>query len=195
MVSAGVTAIGLWAREANIRPGDREILMRVVVDHLPRGLGLFVALGLLSAVFSSADTCLLTVSSIVENDLRRKRKVGETRVIILGMCLISLVLAWMKRDIIPHLLLAYHVFNCGVIPPLALALLRRNRRLHRGLVLSAIAAGGTLGVAASLTSRNGLALLGIGASFLLSLAALAAGDSAVPERRDDSPPLSAENMR
>lgn len=167
-VSALVTSIGLWARASLGDNVTGDVLNHILLHELPGGIGLLLSLALLSAVVSSADTCLLTASSIIEHDLIRGSSVGRIRALTAGLATLSLFLAWGRSEIIPHLLLAYHIFNCGVVPPLLIGLFRRpDTRCFPG-IMAAMVVGGGCGVVASLTSGKMPALAGIVLSAAIS---------------------------
>ena len=84
-VSLGITAVGLWA--GYHQPGiEGDVLTSVAQSHLGNIGSTVFLLALLSAIVSSADTCLLAVGSIVSLDLIGSRNVKTVRsmVIITG---------------------------------------------------------------------------------------------------------------
>ena len=124
VVSAAVVSIGVWARHFGKPPEGTGVLPWILKNELPVGLGGFLSLALLSAIISSADTCLMSAASTAEHDLLGGSRVGRTRLIAAGIGVVSLVIAGVEQDIISTMLLAYSLFNCGVIPPVAVAVLR-----------------------------------------------------------------------
>ncbi|MFH1965135.1 MAG: sodium:solute symporter family protein [Acidobacteriota bacterium] len=173
LVSAGIVAIGIWARYYVAIPEGLSVLPWILEHEVPAWLGALLSFGLLSAIVSSSDTCLISAAAIAEHDLLMGSKVWRTRVIILSLGLMSVIIAGLEADIIGTLLLAYSLFNCGVIPPVLTAVLAWPcRRLHEGITVAAILAGGSLGIAGRILGMDGVTMTGMGVSILLSLAAV-----------------------
>ena len=173
LVSAGIVAIGIWARYYVAIPEGSSVLPWILEHEVPVWLGALLSFGLVSAIVSSSDTCLMSAAAIAEHDLLMGSKVWRTRVIILSLGLLSMVIAGLEADIISTLLLAYSLFNCGVIPPVLMAVLVWPcRRLHEGITVAAILAGGSLGITGRILGMDGVTMIGMGVSLLLTLAAV-----------------------
>ena len=119
-----ITFIGMWVRY-NVTAdqlGDSKALM-YVINILPPYIGILLALGLLSAVLSSADTCLVNASSIFVKDILKKDSVAATRVTAAVIGVIAALLAIGGRgDIMALLTGAYSIYTPGVIFPLTVAI-------------------------------------------------------------------------
>jgi SSS family solute:Na+ symporter len=174
-----ITLVGLWGK-SNLPgvEGDR-LLTVILAEHLPPVLGLVLALGLFSAIVSSADTCLMSAASTLENDLAGRRVVKENRLLVLVLGGLAGGIAFLRPGIIPNLMLAYNLFSCGAIPPLAVALLRLRFRkqdesalLHPLAAGAAVVTGGSLGIASSILQNDLLALAGFLLSLCISLAGI-----------------------
>ncbi len=176
LVSAGIVAIGLWARFYSVLPQGVSVLPWILEHELPAWMGALLSLGLLSAIISSSDTCLISAAAIAEHDLLLGSKVWRTRLMILSLGVAALVIAELEADIINTLLLAYSLFNCGVIPPvLAAILIWPRRRMHEGITIAAILAGGGLGVTGKILELYWVTMLGMALSALITLAAVRRG--------------------
>jgi len=107
--------------------------------------GLFIA-ALLSAVMSSADTTLLTssmiLSELITGDLEQKKSLQLTRYIIVGMGIISLIVALYVTSIIQALLLALTFFSGAFVVPTLAGLLKLNINKDR-IVLAMLLGGAT----------------------------------------------------
>lgn len=170
LVSAAIVSIGLWARHFAQVPEGQSALPYVLAHSLPPWLGGLLSLGLLSAIVSSADTCLMSAASTAEHDLLGASRVGRMRWIVAAMALASALVAGLRRDIIDNMLLAYSLFNCGVIPPIALAAIAwPRRRIHPAWAVAAIVLGGALGLGGKLADSKSLTMAGMGLSMALSL--------------------------
>jgi len=147
-----ITGLGMSARI--LFPGivPEEALPVLMAETLsPLGEGL-VAAALLSALMSSADTTLLTATSIFSLDLYKARRPGAGQrkmmgvsrvgtVIIGGLALLS---ALRHPEIIASLLSAYTVFAGGLIVPLVAGFWRDELRLTpEGALASLLGGGGT----------------------------------------------------
>lgn len=173
LVSLGIAAIGIWGRSFVELPEGASLLPWILEHEVPPWLGAMFSFGLLSAIVSSSDTCLMSASAIAEHDLLKGSGVPRTRIIILLMGLSAIIIAALEADIISTLLLAYSLFNCGVIPPLLTAVLFWPvRRLREGWMIAAVAAGGGAGIAGKLLEAEWVTMCAMGLSLLLSLAAV-----------------------
>jgi len=168
--SVAIVSVGLWARRFVQVPQGQQALIWILQNHLPPVVGAALTLGLLSATISSASTCIVTVSSIVGRQIKGCNTVVPVRVITAVIGIAAFAIAYLGGDIIKTLLLSYSIFNCGVIPPLFLAIIFAGRRnLSEKLVIPAMILGGSLGVYSTIISNKPLTL----AAFAVS-AALAA---------------------
>lgn len=175
-VALGITFLGLWMKLSSFDPAGREPLLALIEEKLPLPLQIVFLFGLLSAVVSSADTCLITVAAVAENDLLGRRRVSEMRLLTFAIGVAALIPPLFKGEILPLLLMAYNIFNAGILPPVAFALLVKNRRPQRAVVAAAIVVGGSLGLAATASGKSALAVVGIGCCVLGCAAAYLFGE-------------------
>ncbi len=185
-MSLVITAIGLWA--AYFMPGMENsdlVLTGAIVNQLPAVLRVLLIFGLLAAITSSADSCLLTVGSIIEHDLFLKRRVGNIRLQIFFCGLLSACIAWRQPDIIGLLLNATTIFTAGVVSPVAVGLLAAPRRkIKQGWAMAAVLCGGLLGIWSGYSGDIDLAMLGVAVSAGLSLAGVFFGEQEATEPLD-----------
>lgn len=182
-----ITMIGMWVRY-NVTPaelGDSSALM-YVVGILPKWISVILVFGLLSAILSSTDTCIINASTIFVKDILRKDSVAAVRVTVAVIGVIAFVLAALGRgDIMSLLTGAYSTYTPGVIFPLLVAILAHNKNgVRMGIWLIAVAAGGAVGILGSYFpsafSKVGIpeavlpymTLIGMGLSLLISLASV-----------------------
>ncbi len=172
-LSLGIVALGVWAREYSSVPEGASVLPFLLENEVPDWLGILFSFGLLSAIVSSSDTCLISAAAVAEHDLLRGSNVRRTRLIILAMGGAAIVIAGLEADIISTLLLAFSLFNCGVIPPVFIAAVAwPSRRLNEPMVIAAIILGGGLGIAGKVTGLDYITILGMAVSLLFSLAGI-----------------------
>ena len=145
-----ITGIGITARTLFPEIGPEEALPILMAETLsPLAMGIAAA-ALLSALISSADTTLLTATSIFSLDLfRRARPEASDRTMMIvsrgGTVLIgavALLSALRLPEIIATLLSAYTVFAGGLIVPLVAGFWRERLRLTSDGALAALLVGG-----------------------------------------------------
>ncbi|MCR5545677.1 MAG: sodium:solute symporter family protein [Lachnospiraceae bacterium] len=185
--SVVITLIGMWIRY-NVTPqelGESGALM-YAVGLLPKGLAVLLIFGLLSAIVSSTDTCIINASSIFVKDILKKESVVAVRITVIVIGGIALLLASLGRsDIMSLLTGAYSIYTPGVIFPLAVAIYAYHKGgVKKGLWLSGVVVGGLFGIIGSygegfLESLQLPAaiyqywtLIGMGLSLVLSLASI-----------------------
>jgi SSS family solute:Na+ symporter len=117
-----------------------------------------VLAALLCAVMSSADTTLLSASTILTVDIIGRFKPtansenvlprSKWAIILLGIC--ALVVALMLKGIISALLFAYTVYTSGVIVPVIFGFFRNRLKVTPAGAMAALIGGGTAGLLSKL---------------------------------------------
>ena len=144
-----ITMIGMWVRY-NVTPdemGENSALM-YVVSIMPKALSIILIFGLLSAILSSTDTCLINAASILTKDILRSDSIRLVRIMVLLIGGIATVLAVMgRKDIMSLLSGAYSIYTPGVIFPMTVAILvYKKKDIRKGMWLLAVAVGGIVGI-------------------------------------------------
>ncbi|MGN0368374.1 MAG: sodium:solute symporter [Wujia sp.] len=141
-----IVLIGLWIiKNENDLEGNNPLLY-IIAHVLPKPIGVLLAVGLLSTLLSSADTCLVNIASILEHDVLRRDKVWELRVWAIVIGAVALLIAFFKGDIIAMLTGAYSVYAPGIVCPLFIAIMSHGKkRVHVLLWILAVVAGGACG--------------------------------------------------
>jgi len=155
-----ITIIGMGA--ASLFPNiAREQAFPTVIRELfsPLVSGIVLA-ALLCAVMSSADTTLLSASTILTIDIigRFRPTAGQTNIlprskwaiVLLGIC--SLVVALMLKEIISALLFAYTIYTSGVIIPVIAGFFKHRLKVTSAGALAALIGGGSVGLLSKLLS-------------------------------------------
>ncbi len=191
-----IVLIGLWVKARGIDPGKAGVMGYVFLNELPKTGGLLLILGILSAIISTTDTCLVMTASIIEHDLIRrnisdaKSAMLRTRglVILIGT-LGYLTALWGNWDIIGLLLEAFEFYTAGIVPVVFVALMViEKRRLSPGWSFAAVLTGGLFGLLPKLSPVTNaltasfpefwpkyLPMLGMGLSLGLAIIAVRMG--------------------
>ncbi|MGL4862153.1 MAG: sodium:solute symporter family protein [Cetobacterium sp.] len=142
LAKIGIYAAGTFP---NLTSGQSPLL-HVAANTLPKSISLLLYFGLLSAVISSADTSLLTASSIFTEiftkNLKNIKSIKLTRIFIGVFGLFSILVALKLKFILSSLLLALSVYSGALIIPCFAGIL--GYRSKKSYVLSAIIMGGTI---------------------------------------------------
>ena len=182
-----ITLIGMWIK-FNVSPeelGESGALM-YAISLLPKAIGILLIFGLLSAILSSTDTCIINASTIFVKDILKKESVSLVRITVLFIGGLALLLAILgRRDILTLLTGAYSIYTPGVIFPLMVAIFANGKYgVRKEVWLAAVIAGGLCGIAGSYFSEvllksgvpevimNYLTLIGMGISLVLSIVAV-----------------------
>jgi len=129
--------------------GDRVVdssLIFLIEEILPKSMAVLMYFCLLSAVISSADTTLLTASSMLTQifigNLKNKKSIGITRIFIIFLGVVSIYIALKMKFILSSIFLAFSIYSGAFIIPTFLGIL--GYRASKGYVILAIFAGGGL---------------------------------------------------
>ena len=101
--------------------GTNSVLLMIAHTKLSKFIAFALYFGLLSAVISSADTTLLTSSSLAAQifikDLKDKRAIKITRILIVIFGVLSILIALKMKYILPTLFMALAVYSGAFIVP------------------------------------------------------------------------------
>lgn len=171
----GITLIGMGASALFPWISPEQALPMVIKEVLPPILSGMVMAALLCAVMSSADTCLLSASTILAVDivgrfkpsLSQKGVLSLSRwgIVVLGIS--SLVLALTLKGIINALLFAYAIYTCGLILPVIAGFYKDKLKVTPVGALAAIIGGGSAALAGKIFDIKYLDLGGLLVSGLL----------------------------
>lgn len=164
-----ITAIGVAISGLPITENTPENLVSAACRlAFPGWVSFFWLIGLLAAIASSADSCLLGAAMIWSNDIRGRATLGETRQAIVIIGAASCLLVFSGRDILGLLLAASDIYTAGIVCPTGL-LLATGKKIPPAYFLAAAAVGGSLGLAGALLSAPALSIAGMALSLLISL--------------------------
>jgi len=153
-----ITSLGIFSRHLYPTIPPEQAIPSLMTGLFSPAIEGLVAAALLAAFMSSADTCLMTTTSILTFDVYgqiHRRTHGETdpkelqdhlmtisRVAVILAGASALILAVSLPDIIKTLLLAYTVFTSGLLMPIIAGFYREQLGLTSTGALWAIAGGG-----------------------------------------------------
>ena len=142
-----LAAIGIYgAKFLGEINNNSSILLIIAEKKLNKVTSIFLYFGLLSAVISSADTTLLTASSLFSQtfiqDLRSKKAMLLTRIMVVILGIFSIIIALYLKNILGALLMAVAIYSGAFIIPTLLGIL--GYTTNKKIVILAIIIGGTL---------------------------------------------------
>jgi solute:Na+ symporter, SSS family len=114
-------AIAIIALSAIILHPDLSnpyVAIPTAVFNLSPFIAGFILAAFISVMLSSADSCLLSVGTIISNDILKNKDIKITRVGIFLVGIGALVLALYLNDILKTLELAYTIFTAGLTIPI-----------------------------------------------------------------------------
>ncbi len=174
-VAFAITLLGMGA--AVLFPGiaPDQALPMIISEIFSPLVGGIVLAALLCAVMSSADTTLLSASTILTVDIiggfrsspDRKNVLPRSRWLIILLGIVALVVALLLKNIISALLFAYTVYTCGVILPVIAGFFKDRLKVTAAGALAALIGGGAAGIASKLISIKYLDLGALALSAVL----------------------------
>jgi len=170
-IAFAITLIGMGAAAMFPEIAPEQALPMVIKEVFSPLLGGIVLAALLCAVMSSADTTLLSASTILMVDiigwfrpsLNREKVIPRSRwvIVLLGIC--SLITALALKGVISALLFAYTIYTTGVILPVIAGFFKSRLKVTPLGALVALIGGGTTGLISKLL---GIKYLDLGALLL-----------------------------
>jgi SSS family solute:Na+ symporter len=165
-----IVAVGLACK--GFIPADTPqdaVLATALFEAMPHWLSIVLSLALISAIVSSADSCLVTAATVLSHDLLGKQEVSAGRWCIFALGLVGALVSIWGKGVIGFLLMAYDIFACGVVMPVFIGLLLRSRKIDPRWAKAAVAIGGTFGLTSAITGMPLFSYTGIAVSSLLML--------------------------
>lgn len=183
--SVVIVLLGMWAATyspdvATATGSTMNPLFRLASGVLPLPLAALLSIGLLSALLSSADTCLINSAAIFGSDILNTRRISVVRLTVVAIGIIATYLALQGKDIIGLLTMAYSVYTPGIVAPLAVAIIAHKKfNIKKSLWYAGVCVGGLFGlIPAILASTAKIATpaclphIGIAVSLIFALASL-----------------------
>ena len=180
LFSVIIVLLGMWAAtySPNVN-GPVNPLFRLASGVLPLPLAALLSIGLLSALLSSADTCLINSAAIFGSDILNTRRISVVRLLVVAIGIIATFLALQGKDIIGLLTMAYSVYTPGIVAPLAVAIIAHKKfNIKKSLWYAGVCLGGLFGLIPAIFATAKIATpaylphVGIAISLVFALASL-----------------------
>ncbi len=174
-----IALIGMAAQVLYPDISAEQAFPQIVMGTLPSVLKGVVLAALVAALMSSADTCLLSQSVILAEDvfkrfcpLDERKTLLVTRLSIIMLGLLALGLAITLKGVISSLLFAYTIFTCGLVVPVIAGFYQERLKVTSSGALAALIGGGALGLLGKIPGldiplKEDLGLVGFAASAIL----------------------------
>ncbi len=175
-----IALIGMGAKVLYPGISAEQAFPQVIAGVLSPGLSGLMLAALVAALMSSADTCLLSQSVILTEDiikrfrpsLDEKKTILLTRSSILALGLVALGLALALKSVISSLLFAYTIFTWGVVVPVVAGFYKSKLKVTPQGALAALVGGGVVGLVGKIPGLNipfgdDLGLIGFAISAIL----------------------------
>ncbi|MFC2065518.1 sodium:solute symporter [Chloroflexota bacterium] len=170
-VAFAITLIGMGAAALFPQIAPEQAFPMVIKEVFSPLLGGIVLAALLCAVMSSADTVLLSASTILMVDIvggaKDQNKIiprSRWAIVLLGIC--SLIVALALKGVISALLFAYTIYTAGVILPVLAGFFKNRLKVTPSGALAALIGGGSVGLISKLLA---IKYLDLGALLLSGL--------------------------
>ncbi len=170
-----ITSLGIFARSLYPAASPEQAIPVLLTGLLSPGSEGLVAAALLAAFMSSADTSLMTATSILTLDIYRKASPGSSeqklmaisRLFVLIIGVLALALAISMPGIIKTLLIAYTVFTSGLLLPVIAGFFRDRLGLTPSGALAGLVGGGVTAI--FLGQKYPLLGMAVSAAFLFGI--------------------------
>ncbi len=175
-----IVIIGMGAKALYPWISAEEAFPQVIKEAASPLLGGFIIVALLAALMSSADTCLLSQSIILTEDIFKRfqpslddgKTVWLARINIIVLGLMALGLALVLKGVITSLLFAYTIFSCGLAVPVIAGFFRERLKLTSQGALAALVGGGMVGMLGKIPGltiplKGELGLIGVAVSAVI----------------------------
>ncbi|MCZ6111144.1 sodium:solute symporter family protein [Campylobacter ureolyticus] len=147
-----------------------QILTKDICETLPPFLGAILLVVLFSAIISSADSCLITASSVFCNDILKTKSLKIYRVFTILFGLFALLLTFGKKNILGYLLGANDIYVSGVVLVVFMAMISK-KKLNENICLLAMIIGGGIGLIGAMSDEKIYSFIALILAFIISILA------------------------
>jgi SSS family solute:Na+ symporter len=159
-----IVSIGIYGKYKfpNIEP--EAIFPALIVNYLPQWIKGLVVVSLIAAFLSSANTCLMTCSIILSEDiaqpyifkgkLNSKGRIFMTRIFILSTGLLSIIISIYSGGVIKSILFALTIYTTSIVIPVVFGFFKERLYINKTGALYAILVGSASTLALKFLSLN-----------------------------------------
>jgi SSS family solute:Na+ symporter len=174
-----ITFIGMNAKVLYPQIISDQAFPQVINGVLSPGLSGLILAAVIAALMSSADTCLLSQSIILTQDIfKRIRPSSErgtillTRFSLVMLAILALALALALKQVYSSLMFAYTIFTCGLVVPVVAGFYKDKLKVTPRGALAALIGGGVVGLLGKIPGldiplKGDLGLIGFAVSAVL----------------------------
>jgi SSS family solute:Na+ symporter len=174
-----IALIGMGAKILYPQIASAQAFPQVVSGVLSPWLGGLILAAVVAALMSSADTCLLSQSIILTQDIFKRFTPSSergtillTRFSLVALAVLALGLALALKQVYSSLMFAYTVFTCGLVVPVIAGFYKEKLRVTPRGALAALTGGGAMGLLGKIPGldiplKADLGLIGFGVSAVL----------------------------
>jgi len=175
-----IVFIGMSAKVLYPEISAEGAFPQVITGVLSSGLSGLVLAAVIAALMSSADTCLLSQSVILTEDivkrahpaLDERKTILLTRLSLIVLGLVALGLAVTLKTVYESLLFAYTIFTCGLVVPVVAGFYKERLKVTPEGALVALIGGGIIGLMGKIPGldiplKGDLGLIGFAVSAIL----------------------------
>lgn len=176
-----VVLIGMGAKAMEAQgllPGissSDQVFPALIQQILPVGVSGLVVAALLAALMSSADTVILTTSTILCVDvggrvfprINERRRLLATKIGVAVIGILALLIAMQMKGIINTLLYSYTIFTSGIVIPVVAGFYKDKLKVNSWGAMAAIVGGGGTALGIKLAGVQHLDLVGFGVCAIL----------------------------
>jgi SSS family solute:Na+ symporter len=178
-LALAIVLIGMSAKILYPQIASAQAFPQVVSGVLSPWLGGLILAAVIAALMSSADTCLLSQSIILTQDIfkrftpsNERRTILLTRFSLVALAVLALGLALALKQVYSSLMFAYTIFTCGLVVPVIGGFYKQKLKVTPRGALAALIGGGITGLlgkipALDIPLKADLGLIGFGVSAIL----------------------------
>lgn len=138
--------VGMIGNYLGLSICNGSIFMTVIYANLPPVLISFVAIAVLMAIISTADSLLCAISSNIALDFLKSNSMGQSRFVTFFMGILSLILSFYEGDVIPVMLIGYSLSVFGLLVPFLMGIYVKNVQKKQAFWSLSIGVIGFIGI-------------------------------------------------
>jgi SSS family solute:Na+ symporter len=138
--------VGMLGKYMGLSVCNNSIFMTVIYANLPPAIISFVAIAVLMAIISTADSLLCAISSNIALDFLKSKSMGQSRFVTFIIGALSLALSFYEGDVIPIMLVGYSLSVFGLLIPFLMGIYLKSVTKGQALLSLSIGVIGFIGI-------------------------------------------------